>query len=148
MDPAFKKVSSKYLGRVDVLKINADESSDVLKSLGVMSIPTVIAFAKGEEIVRRTGMQSESMLDVIFDAALNQRKPAVMPLAPAARIFRAIVGLGLVVTGWFAGRSIILFVLGGIFLFSAVYDRCPIYRAVVTKLKTLFSHTKKENQPS
>jgi thioredoxin len=148
MEPAFRQVSTKYVGKVDVLKINADESSDVLKSIGVMSIPTVIAFANGQEIVRRTGMQSENMLDVIFDAALNRRKPVVMPLAPAARIFRVFIGLGLVVIGWFVVRSVILIGLGGIFLFSAVYDRCPIYRAVVSKIKALLQSTKEKKQPS
>jgi thioredoxin len=148
MDPAFKQISAKYGGKVDVLKLNADESQDVLKNLGVMGIPTVIAFANGNEIVRRTGTQSANALDVIFDAALNQRKPVVMPLAPNTRFFRLFVGLGLLVAGWFFGRSVILFVLGGIILFSAFYDRCPIYRAVVIKIKTLFHRSDDGNQPS
>jgi len=33
MAPAFKQVSQNYNGKVDVLKINADESPDVLKAL-------------------------------------------------------------------------------------------------------------------
>ncbi len=148
MEPAFKQISAKYVGKVDVLKINADESQDVLKFLGVMSIPTVVAFANGKEIVRRTGMQSANALDVIFEAALNQRKPVVMPLAPTARFFRFVVGLGLLTAGWFFGQSIILFVLGGIVLFSAFYDRCPIYRMVATKVKEIFHPSKVKDNGS
>jgi thioredoxin 1 len=147
MEPAFKQTSTKYTGQVDVLKINADESPDVLKSLGVMSIPTVIGFANGKEILRRTGMQSADTLDIIFDATLHQRKPVVMPPTPVGRLIRSVGGLALILIGWFAaGRSILLIALGAVLLFSAFYDRCPIYRAVATRVKGLFQRSKKGNQ--
>ena len=92
MEPGFKQISDKYAGQVEVLKINADESPEVLKSLGVMGIPTVIGFAGGKEIIRRTGMQAPDALDVIFDSTLHQRRPAVMPPAPIHRIQRTIAG--------------------------------------------------------
>jgi thioredoxin 1 len=148
MEPVFKQVSTKYAGQVDVLKINADESPDVLKTLGVMSIPTVIGFANGKEILRRTGMQSANTLDIIFDATLHQRKPVVMPPTPIDRLIRSVGGSALIVIGWFANRSIILMVLGAVLLFSAFYDRCPIYRAVATRVKELFQRSKDENQSS
>jgi thioredoxin len=55
MEPAFKAAGEKFAGKVDVLKINADESPDVLKELGVRAIPTVISFAHGEAIVGGPG---------------------------------------------------------------------------------------------
>lgn len=148
MEPAFKQASAKFTGQVDVLKINADESPDVLKSLKVMSIPTVIGFANGKEIVRRTGMQSTAGLEATFDAALHQRKPLVMPPAPVDRLVRSVAGVAVIVTGWFVGRSVILMAIGAVLLFSAFYDRCPIYRAVTARIKTLFQHSKEENQSS
>lgn len=66
MEPVFRQVSTKYADKVDVLKINADESQKGLNTLEVMSIPTVIAFTIGDEIVHRTGLQSAYALDVIF----------------------------------------------------------------------------------
>ena len=142
MEPALKQISAKYAGKVDVIKINADESQEVLKALGVMSIPTVIAFANGKEILRRTGIQSSNALDIIFDAALNQRKPAVMPPAPLDRLIRSLAGIGVIIAGWFAGHSILLFALGGILLFSAFYDRCPIYKAIAPRLKAIFQRSR------
>src|SRR5665811_533955 len=68
MHPAFKQISQKYADDVFVFKINADESPDVLKALGVRGIPTVIGFSHGKEILRRTGMQSAQALDIIFDS--------------------------------------------------------------------------------
>ncbi len=137
MEPAFKKVSQKYTGQVDVIKINADESPDVLRSLKVMGIPTTISFAKGKEIMRRTGMQSAEALDVIFDAALHERKPAIIPPAPLDRLIRSGAGIIFLVIGWFLGHSILLMAVGGVLIYSAFYDRCPVYRAIVPRLKAL-----------
>lgn len=142
MEPAFKQTSQKYSGRVDVLKINADESPEVLKELGVMSIPTVIGFANGAEILRRSGMQTQGMLDFFFEATFNQKKPAVMPPAPAARVVRTILGVSLLIAGWFMGQSIWLMVLGGVVIFSGYYDRCPIFKAIAPRVKSLFQQAK------
>jgi thioredoxin 1 len=142
MEPAFKQVSQKYSGEVDVLKINADDSPEVLKALGVLGIPTVISFASGKEILRRTGTQSATGLDLLFDAALNQRKPAVIPPAPFDRLIRSVLGVGLLLVGWFSWHSILAMVLGGIVLFSAFYDRCPIYRAIAPRIASIFQRSR------
>jgi len=141
MAPAFKEVSQNYNGKVDILKINADESPDVMKELQVMSIPTVIGFSNGTEILRRSGMQTAGMLDIFFQATLNGIKPAIMPPAPAARIFRTIIGLGVVLLGWFTSQSILIMVLGGLIIFSGYYDRCPIFKAIFPRIKSIFTRS-------
>lgn len=141
MGPAFKQIEQKYDGQVDVIKINADESPEVLKKLRVMGIPTVIGFANGTEILRRTGLQSAEALDLIFNAALNQRKPDVIPPAPIDRVIRTVVGVALLAGGWFSNQSFVLLGLGVIVLFTAFYDRCPVYRAIIPRLKTLFKRS-------
>jgi len=141
MAPGFKKAGQKYEGQVDVIKINADESPEVLQALGVMGIPTVIAFAGGKELVRRTGMQSAAALEALFDAALNQRVPDVFPVSPLNRVLRTLAGVGLIGFGWFSDQSILLMAAGGVVLFSAFYDRCPIYRAIVPRVKSLFQRS-------
>jgi len=112
-----------------------------MKELQVMSMPTVIGFSNGSEILRRSGMQTAGMLDFIFDATMKGEKPAIMPPAPAARIFRTIIGLGVVILGWFAGRSILLIALGGLIIFSGYYDRCPIIRAIFPRIRRLFTRS-------
>jgi thioredoxin len=138
MEPAFKQTSQKYIGQVDILKINADQSPEVLKALKVMGIPTVVGFAGGKEILRRTGMQSAEMLDIFFDATLHQRKPDIIPPAPIDRLIRSGAGLALIILGWFVGQSILLMGIGGVLLFSAFYDRCPMYRAIIPRLAAIF----------
>jgi thioredoxin len=142
MEPAFKQVSQKYSGEVDVLKINADDSPDVLKALKVMGIPTVIGFAGGKEILRRTGTQSVAGLELLFEAAKNQRKPDIIPPAPLDRLIRSVLGLALFVLGWFTWHSILGMAFGGLVLFSAFYDRCPVYRALAPRIKSLFQRSK------
>ena len=142
MAPGFKEVSKKYLGQVDVLKINVDESPEVMKELGVMSIPTVIGFAKGVEILRRSGMQTQGMLDFFFETTLSEKKPAIMPPAPAARVFRTLLGLTVAALGWFVGHSILIVIAGGIIVFSGYYDRCPIFRAIAPRIKSFFTASK------
>lgn len=141
MAPAFKEISQKYNGKVDVLKINVDESPEVMKELQVMSIPTVIGFSNGSEILRRSGMQTAGMLDFFFEATMKGEKPAILPPAPVVRIFRTIIGFGVIMLGWFTGKSILLIVLGGLIIFSGYYDRCPIFKAIFPRIKNVFTRS-------
>lgn len=146
MEPAFRQAREKYTGQVDVLKINADESPEVLRTLGVMSIPTLVGFAGGKEVLRRSGVQSPEVLDILFDSLAHQRAPGILPLAPVDRILRTGIGVVFLALGW-TNRDVLplgllLLGLGAVALFSAVYDRCPIYRAVAPRVKAFFSRTK------
>ncbi len=50
------------------------------------------------------------------------------------RLLRLVGGTALIIlayAGSFAGFYLVLAALGGLILFSAVYDRCPIYKAII-----------------
>lgn len=141
MAPALKETSQKYEGRVKLVKINADESADLLRSLKVMSIPTVIGFRNGEQVFRKAGAQPGSVLDSWFSALAEGREVSTS-LRPAERWFRIILALIFAGAGWAFDRSIVLLGLAALFLFSAVYDRCPIYRALAPQVKGLFTKEK------
>ena len=138
MEPAFKKATQKYEGQVEVWKINADEAPDVLSGLGVIGIPTVIAFAQENEIMRRAGMQDAGMLDLVFEAAVRRRKPDVMPVAANDRMMRTGSGLFLLIMGWYTGMTWWVLGLGMVLILSAFYDRIPISRAMAPRLKAIF----------
>jgi Thioredoxin domain-containing protein len=144
MEPGFKEVAAKYTGKVEVLKINADESTEVLQELHVMGIPTVIGFLDGKEIVRKTGYQSAGGLEAMFEAAISGQKPAVMPPAPIDRLIRTLLGAAIIIAGWFITHSFIPVVLGAIVVFTGYYDRCPVFKAVSAQLKKRFQHSAKE----
>jgi len=140
-EPVMKKLAADYAGRVDVWKVNADEQAVLLRSLGIYSIPTLVAFHDGNEIGRRTGMVSVAALSTLFDASLTGEKPAKTEPAPVDRLVRLSVGvalIGLAFIGGFHGIFLVLAGLGVGFLFTAFYDRCPIYMMVSSRVKSWF----------
>lgn len=139
--PRVEKLGKDYAGRVDVWKINADEQPEILQALRIFGIPTLIAYHNGTEVTRRTGAASPAVLAGLFEAALAGVKPAPVGLGLSERLLRLGAGavlVGLAVQGHFAGGYLALAGLAAVILFSAVYDRCPIYRAVSTRLGELF----------
>lgn len=148
MEPSLKMVAQKYENQVDVWKINVDQSPEVARTLKVMGIPTTIGFAQGQEIIRKTGVQSAEALDVLFDATLNRRDAVILPPAPVDRWVRSIIGLIMIGVGWSSLHSLVVVAIGAVVLFSAFYDRCPIFRAVAPRLvgliKKLLKQTPKE----
>jgi len=136
--PSLESLGGQFDGRVDYWKVNADESLDLVQSLGVRSIPTVIAFRGGQEVARRIGAQPKIALGELFEAALTGAVQFEPGLAPLQRMLRLIAGVGLLILGWQAGPSIILLAVSGVVLFSAVYDRCPVWRALSPRLARLF----------
>ncbi|GIV63519.1 MAG: thioredoxin [Chloroflexota bacterium] len=138
MNPILKSASEKYRGQVELLKINADESPDLLRQLKVFSIPTLLVYQDGKAVYRKAGAQPAAAIDNLFaDLAAGKVAQKRGP-APLDRFLRFGAGLVLVGIGLTGQMNIWLLVFGGLLMFSAVYDRCPIYRAISSRVKTLF----------
>ncbi len=73
--PVVEKLGEEYAGRVDLWKVNADEQPDLLRSLHIYGIPTLIAYHNGQEVGRRTGAASATVLSSLFKSALTGNKP-------------------------------------------------------------------------
>lgn len=134
MSPILKSTSEKYAGKVQLLKVNADESGPLLQETGVMGIPTLIAYQNGVEVFRKTGGQPAEAIEAIF-AALGEGKVPAKGVAAIDRLLRGGAGLVLGVIGIASGPSLPLLGLAGLVLFSAVYDRCPVYQAIAPRIK-------------
>jgi thioredoxin 1 len=48
VSPTLEKLSTEYQGKVLFVKVNVDDEPELASKFGIMSIPTVIFFAKGE----------------------------------------------------------------------------------------------------
>jgi len=139
MDPILAQAKTNFNGKVEVLKINSDDSQELLQKLGVVGIPTLLAYVNGKQVYRKTGMQSSAALNAMFEQlAEGKIEVQVSGLGSLQRILRLAIGTILVIFGFNASPAWVFFLLGGIVTFSAFYDRCPIYKAVTAKLKTLF----------
>ena len=137
IEPALHQFEKDYVGRVDVWKINADENADLLQSLGVSGIPTLLIFQGDREILRSTGAQPQARLRSLFESALAGEAPAQVGIPFTDRLIRLFLGISVAGISWFQWHSIPLLILGGAIVFSAVYDRCPIWRAITSRLKHL-----------
>jgi thioredoxin 1 len=149
IDPLIKKLGADYAGRVDAWKVNADEEPDILRSLRIYGIPTLVAFNSGQEVARRTGAASPAILVTLFESALSGVKSVQSGPAPFDRLLRLVAGIALLILafqGHFSGLYLLVAGLGAVVAFSAVYDRCPIYRAVSTHLVT-WLHKERVDRP-
>jgi len=139
--PAVEKLGQEFSGRVDVWKVNADLEPDLLRSLCIYGIPTLIAFNSGQEIGRHTGSASASVMKSLFESALSGNNLVRAAAAPIDRYLRLGAGLTLVGLAFLSGLSPVSWLLAGIgelIMFTGVYDRCPIYKAVSMRFKEIF----------
>ena len=132
--PSLAQLGEQYAGQVDLIEVNADERPDLVRLLGVRSIPTLLAVAGGREVTRMIGAQPPARLGMLFEAAKTGQPLAASGTAPSARILRLAVGGGLVALGIFTGPSWPLIVIGGVIGFLAIRDRCPIWQAISPRL--------------
>ena len=73
LSPRLQQVADEFSGQVDVWKINADEAPALVKTLGVMGIPTLLLYRNGEEIGRRTGVKSLAALRGKYEATADRK---------------------------------------------------------------------------
>ena len=60
--PILEEIAREKGDKLRVVKLNVDENPDVTRRLGVMSIPTLILFASGEEKARIVGARAKDQL--------------------------------------------------------------------------------------
>lgn len=132
--PTLANLAEQYAGQVDLIEVHADHQPDLVRQLGVRSIPTLLAISGGREVSRMIGAQPPARLAALFDAAQTGRPPEPAGMAPVERILSLALGGGLVALGVFNGPSWPLIVVGGVIAFLGVRDRCPIWQAVSPRL--------------
>ena len=54
--PAVEAIAKKYKGKLKVCKVNVDEGRDIVSNYGVVSIPTLALFYKGEVKAQKVGV--------------------------------------------------------------------------------------------
>jgi thioredoxin 1 len=133
--PTLEKLSQEYDGRVDFWEIDADESQDLLRTLKVYGIPTLVAYENGSETVRYVGAKPANVLKSLFESLSTGRTPETNQLATRDRVIRLLIGTTIVGMGWNLHYNWILLIIGGALMFSAIYDRCPIWKAITTQFK-------------
>jgi thioredoxin 1 len=133
--PILEKLASEYDGQVDLWQINADDHQDLLRELKIYGIPTLIVYRDGKETLRQVGAKPASALQSLFETLATGADPAPAGLSSMDRFIRMGAGLAIAWIGWTTQTNWLLLILGGVLMFSAVCDRCPIWKALTNQFK-------------
>lgn len=66
--PVLEEVSKVMAGKVEICKMNVDESPNTAAQYGIRSIPTLFLFKDGKQIDVKVGLNSKSALEAWIDA--------------------------------------------------------------------------------
>jgi len=69
MAPDIEKVATQFKGKAIVAKVNGDYNRRTEDAFQVMVYPTLVLLKDGQEIVRKSGLQSESQLIALIETA-------------------------------------------------------------------------------
>ncbi|MCI1479977.1 MAG: thioredoxin [Eggerthellaceae bacterium] len=67
MAPTIDQIATEVKGTADVYKIDVDQAPEIAQRYGVMSIPTLIVFDKGEVKNQAVGAQPKPAVMALFD---------------------------------------------------------------------------------
>jgi len=135
--PILEKLAQQYDGRVDLWQINADDHQDLLRELKIYGIPTLIVYSDGKETLRQIGAKPAKALQALFESLATGNAPKPASLSSLDRFIRMGAGFAVAWIGWITQVNWILILIGGALMFSAVYDRCPIWRALTSQFKKI-----------
>ncbi len=68
--PIIEELATEYAGKLNVVKMNVDESPNTPGRYGIRAIPTLILFKGGEVVDQITGAVSKSNIDALIGKAL------------------------------------------------------------------------------
>lgn len=68
LSPTIEAMAKDYKGKVVFGKLNTDENSETAAKFGIMSIPTLLYFRKGELVQTTVGALSRPMIDEQLNA--------------------------------------------------------------------------------
>jgi thioredoxin len=142
--PSLEKLGRDYSGRVDLWEVNADEHPDLLRSLRVYGIPTLIAYRGGKEMVRYIGAKPASTLKLLFETLSTEGDLVPAGITSLDRFLRFGAGLATIAIGLAVHTNWLLFFIGGLIVFSAIYDRCPIWRAITARFNEMVGKAQEE----
>lgn len=70
VSPAVEQLAEEYKGRLKVGKLNVDDNPQTAGTYGVMSIPTLLIFKKGQPVKTMVGAQGKENFKRGIDEAL------------------------------------------------------------------------------
>jgi thioredoxin 1 len=60
--PVLEEIAKEYAGKIDIVKLNVDENPEVVRTYGIMNIPTLTVFKDGQVVKEIVGAKPKSAL--------------------------------------------------------------------------------------
>ncbi len=70
VSPVIAALAKEYKGRIVTVKINTEKKQDVARRYGIQSIPTIMLFYKGQQLMRLQGAYPYDALKAELDRSL------------------------------------------------------------------------------
>ncbi|MBI3751647.1 MAG: thioredoxin [Chloroflexi bacterium] len=74
--PEMEKISAKYDGKVDVVKVDVDANPGLSRAFNILSIPTIAFFAPGKQPMGVVGFRPMEQLEAQFGLPAYATAPA------------------------------------------------------------------------
>jgi thioredoxin 1 len=132
--PILQSLSHEFKEKVQFLEVDADQSPEVMQNLRVMAVPTMVIFQDGRETYRQVGAQSPAAYRNLFEQ-LAGGVTLILPPSTLDRVLRLTAGTVAIYFGLSGTINWLFLSIGAIAIFSAFYDRCPMWRALTNLLK-------------
>lgn len=71
VSPVVEELSNEYDDKVDFVKINVDQNSELAQKYSVFSIPTLAIFKDGKIISQKVGAATKESFKTMIDSSLN-----------------------------------------------------------------------------
>ena len=68
-EPIVTQLAQEYEGKAVIAKVDTDAEGELAQKFGVMSIPTMIVFVKGQEVNRQVGFSGKQGIMGLIDSA-------------------------------------------------------------------------------
>ena len=69
--PILEQIARDYAGRLTVVKLDADSDAELFTRYGVMGMPTLILFQRGQPTLRLTGYRPKTKITQALDGQLD-----------------------------------------------------------------------------
>jgi thioredoxin len=79
--PALDRLAAEFAAPVKFIKVNADESPELVERFGVSSTPTLLVLDRGQQVAKVVGAQPEPALRELFECAADRVEGAWSELA-------------------------------------------------------------------
>jgi len=60
--PVLEEIATDYAGKIDIVKLKVDDNPDVVRTYGIMNIPTLAVFKDGQVVKEIVGAKPKSAL--------------------------------------------------------------------------------------